>query len=106
MKDFFKKVIFVIGMIVVLSSSTLCLLSNIILFVYVIYSRIKTKDKKLNKCIWLYAIQLVAYYGDSLNEINYFNSPYSIPELIGFNCLGITATYILFKKQKGNDKNE
>lgn len=103
MKEVLKKAIFILGMVVIFASSFLCLLLNIILFIYAIYKKIKTSNKKINLCILLYTLQLVAYCGDLMSETNYFNSTYSIAELAGFNCLGIAATYILFKNIKGND---
>lgn len=108
MKEVLKKAIFILGMVVIFASSFLCLLLNIILFIYAIYKKIKTSNKKINLCILLYTLQLVAYCGDLIGE-SYFLSQFTINgsnqlfELIGFNCLGIAATYILFKNIKGND---
>ena len=106
MKKVIKKILLVLGIGFIFMSATLCLLSNVILFIYTIYNRFTTKNKKLNMCILLYTFQLMAYYSELTSTLNYFNSPYAIAELVGFNWLGIWATCILYKNVKGTDKNE
>lgn len=105
MKEVFKKIILVLGIWCLFVSAPLCLIANIILYVYTIYKKIKTRNNKLNISIVLYMLQLIAYCGDYIGN-PYYLSQFTISgsdqlfELIGFNILGIIATYILFKNKQ------